>query len=176
MAYGCNFSLQIDRGLLLFHVYRSADITKAFEKAGEIVRRLMPIDDRTEHVTAPLEKKQKRLDINSDKFLASKCALTYKLVSREDTMSNTASQRFLGEVFKNVPEDYSQRLINAIQETSEREALRSLATVLSKCFDPQQASTSIVLPSAWRAAHVKILTAEGLNIDNTRKTVDAFFK
>lgn len=138
LAYGCNFSRNIEAGLMGLRIYSSPDAAKAFVAA-----------------------KQQVSDLASGKVELDKFALEGAVSSivmgfadEQPTMGAAANLGFVNQVIRGIGKDWSDGMLEKVRRVSKEEVREVLGRVFLDVFEP--AKTNLIVTAAEIMTEVRL--------------------
>jgi Zn-dependent M16 (insulinase) family peptidase len=119
-----------ETGFLKFVIYRSPDALRAYNLAYKIV------DD---YASGRSKFSKRELD-------GAKASIVYRIVRKEETISEAATESFINQVLKNVSANYNKELLERVQSVTPEQMQHVMDKYLSKVFQPD--SSIVVVTSA----------------------------
>eukprot|EP00003_Mantamonas_plastica_P014927 TRINITY_DN2561_c0_g1_i1.p1 TRINITY_DN2561_c0_g1~~TRINITY_DN2561_c0_g1_i1.p1 ORF type:complete len:857 (-),score=315.12 TRINITY_DN2561_c0_g1_i1:19-2493(-) len=130
-AYGAHMGLQIDRGIISFDLYRSANVVAAYEASKDIVEGFL----------------NGKYEFEQIRFESSISVLVYEIVQRSATRAYTARQS-LYNVLRRSPKEHNEWLLEQIKEVTLDDVKRVMQQYLSKLFDNETSLMALACPSS----------------------------
>ncbi|KAG0246126.1 hypothetical protein BGX31_004315 [Mortierella sp. GBA43] len=143
-VYGANLRVNIEEGksmsngqfhhrcFLTFTIYRSPDALRAFNLANKIV------DDyasgRTKFTKQELE--------------GAKASIVYRIVRKEETISEAATEAFVNQVLKKVSGNYNREFLERIQSVTPEQMQHVMDKYLTKVFQPDSSIVVVTCATA----------------------------
>lgn len=124
LAYGTNFSYNIDTGFVNFDVYRSPNAHKAFESSKKIV------DDYLSGATT--------FDPLMLEGAISSIVVNY--ANEQMTAANAAQGSFIRQVVRNLPSDYKEKMLKNVRAITIDQIKGALREIILPLFDPKTAN------------------------------------
>lgn len=135
LAYGTGFGRDVERGGLVFKVYRSPDAFKAFRKSAETVRELA--DGRVELERSALE--------------GARSSIVVGVADEQPTMLNAAQMSFVNSVVRGVPSTYYSELLEKVAVIGEEEVRAAMRDLLMSCFEVGKANLIVTAATTMEA-------------------------
>ncbi|KAF9189909.1 hypothetical protein BGZ51_009188 [Haplosporangium sp. Z 767] len=125
-VYGANLRVDVESGFLSFTIYRSPDALRAYNLAAKIV------DDYASGKTK----------FTKQELEGAKASIVYRIVRKEETISNAATEAFVNQVLKKVSASYNKEFLERVQDVTPEQMQHAMDKYLSKVFN---ADTSFVV-------------------------------
>ena len=127
LAYGTNFSYNIDTGFVNFDVYRSPNAHKAFESSKQIV------EDHLSGATAfdPLM------------LEGAISSIVVNFANEQMTAASAAQGSFIRQVVRNLPSDYKEKMLKNVRAITVDQIKGALRDILLPMFAPKTANMVI---------------------------------
>ncbi|XP_076642310.1 uncharacterized protein C05D11.1 [Halictus rubicundus] len=126
LSYGYNIYVNANEGLLYLSFYRSTNVIVAYKEAKSIVNM---------HIT---ENKWEKL-----LFESAKSSLIFEIIEKEQSVGDLVQHSLLSH-FKNVPHNYTQKMVQRISAVKIEDMGRMATKYLTPLFDPNECKTTIV--------------------------------
>ncbi|KAJ5747682.1 uncharacterized protein N7511_009378 [Penicillium nucicola] len=127
LAYGTNFSYNIDTGFVNFDVYRSPNAHKAFESSKQIVE---------DHLSgaSPFDPLMLEGAISS---------IVVNFANEQMTAASAAQGSFIRQVVRNLPSDYKEKMLKNVRGITLDEIKGALREIILPLFAPKTANLVI---------------------------------
>ncbi|KAJ5968683.1 hypothetical protein N7501_004931 [Penicillium viridicatum] len=124
LAYGTNFSYNIDTGFVNFDVYRSPNSHKAFESSKQIVENYLS-------GATPFDPLMLEGAISS---------IVVNYANEQMTAANAAQGSFIRQVVRNLPSDYKEKMLKNVRAITTDQIKSALREIILPLFDPKTAN------------------------------------
>ncbi|CAG8536114.1 8053_t:CDS:10 [Ambispora leptoticha] len=127
-AYGFGVRASVETGLVYFYLYRSPDVSKAFDQARQLINDLV----------------QKKTDFDRANLEGAQSAVIYSIISEEKSMAQAAAKLFITTVLKNLPPNYTQELIKKVKAVTIEDLHVMLNKYLANLFLVETSNVVVV--------------------------------
>lgn len=148
LAYGANFTRDIELGQVVFHIFRGTDAAKAVAVTRQLVQDLVSGESSFER--AGIE--------------AGISSIINSLVSGQSTPFDAAEQKFTNDVFCNRGENFTQEIMAKIQKVTEEDLKRVTAQYLLPLFNPASSMVFVACHPTMVDALKTYFGKEGYNV------------
>ncbi|KAJ5143662.1 Peptidase M16 core [Penicillium bovifimosum] len=124
LAYGTNFSYNIDTGFVNFDVYRSPNAHKAFESSKLIVENYL-------NGVTPFDPLMLEGAISS---------IVVNFANEQMTAAGAAQGSFIRQVVRNLPSDYKEKMLKNVRAITTDQIRGALRDIILPMFDPKKAN------------------------------------
>ncbi|KXG52603.1 Peptidase M16, core [Penicillium griseofulvum] len=124
LAYGTNFSYNIDTGFVNFDVYRSPNAHKAFESSKHIVENYLS-------GATPFDPLMLEGAISS---------IVVNYANEQMTAVNAAQGSFIRQAIRNLPSDYKEKMLKNVRAITTDQIKGALRDIILPLFDPKTAN------------------------------------
>lgn len=128
LAYGAYITADREAGLLTFMLYRSSDSIAAFREAKKV---LIGLIDGT-------------VDLEETTLDAAKSSIVYGIARNVSTPSTAATNSFLDQAIKGVPQGYNLKLLEKHQAVTKSDVLASLKKYVLPVFSSSSSTVVVV--------------------------------
>ncbi|KAJ6172012.1 hypothetical protein N7470_001079 [Penicillium chermesinum] len=134
LAYGVNFSHNIDTGFVNFDVYRSPNAHKAFEAGKQIVE---------DHLSgaSPFDPLMLEGAISS---------IVVGYANEQMTAVSAAQGSFIRQVIRNLPSDYKEKMLKRVRDIGVEDVKGALREIILPLFAPRQPTLLSHVVLFWR--------------------------
>ncbi|KAI6047558.1 Metalloenzyme, LuxS/M16 peptidase-like protein [Pisolithus marmoratus] len=128
LAYGAYITADREAGLLMFMLYRSSDSIGAFREARKVITGL---------VDGSVDLEETTLD-------AAKSSIVYGVARNVSTPGTAATNSFLDQAIKGVPQGYNLKLLEKYQAVTKSDVLASLKKYILPIFSSSSSTVVVV--------------------------------
>ena len=157
LSYGYTIYPSIEEGLIYFILSKSASPVSAYHEAKSIIDSYL----------------KKEIDFDQTSLDSAKSAVTYEIISHEETMHSACEVRFLNYL-KKVSDDNNQKLIEKISNVTIEDLNLVLKKYLEKLFDKK--TNLVIVTNTSKVKELKKDFKSENGIDLVVGDIDKFFK
>ena len=150
LAYGTNVGYDIEAGAVHLDVYRSPDAYKAFDASRKIV---------SDHITGEKEFDPLMLE-------GAISSIVVGFANEQATLASAATDHFVRQVMKGLPEDYMETMLKKVREISVDEIKEALRSIVQPLFVAE--TSNVLITCAPGLTKVSVLYSWRLPIDSAR--------
>ncbi|KAG6337340.1 hypothetical protein ID866_1765 [Astraeus odoratus] len=154
LAYGAYVTADREAGLLTFMLYRSSDSITAFKEVSKVLTGL---------VEGTIELEDTTLD-------AAKSSIVYGIAKNVATPSAAATNSFLDQAMRNLPQGYNLKLLEKYQAVSKHDVLTSLKKYVLPILS--SSSSTVVVVTAPSKADQIASDLEGYGFHTEKRTLE----
>ncbi|GAA94382.1 uncharacterized protein L969DRAFT_105184 [Mixia osmundae IAM 14324] len=157
LAYGASIRLDVERGFVIFRVYKSPDSSKAYLEAKRVMSKLVKGEIELDELT--LE--------------SAKSSMAYSVASRESSVSDAAAVSFINQALRGLPQDQERELLRRAGEVTVKQTLAALDKYILPIFNADSSIAAIASAKSKADDIATALEKEGFSVERTTLELSA---